>query len=174
MTRPAIHPGEILADELEELGILQTRSWLVKSTYRQIGFRRLSTASAQSRATRPCASAIGSARPPNSGSTCRQPMTFAWRKRQPARRSRPFPSGPKESRSPGSPALCDHRIQELERQARGAEEAMADDYLYHILKRERASRIAAPQHRKICTYRNRPIVHEARLRLFLEHLSRPL
>jgi hypothetical protein len=74
MQRPAIHPGEILADELAELGIAPAE------LARQIGvppnrLSRIIEANGASPARRRCGWATGSRPAPNSGSIFKPPST---------------------------------------------------------------------------------------------------
>ena len=143
MTRPAIHPGEILADELEELGVSPTE------LARQINVpaNRISQIINGKRAiTGDTALRFGHWFRTSAEFWLNLQAAYDLRMAEQAAGAEieALPVRPEGKPSRSSPALCDHRIQELERQTRGAEEAMsADDYLYRILMRERASRSAA-------------------------------
>jgi hypothetical protein len=69
MARPAIHPGEILADELLDIGISPTEL-----------ARKLSKASAASLEIPHCGWGIGLATALCSGSICKAHMICVWRK----------------------------------------------------------------------------------------------
>ena len=74
--RPAVHPGEILADELSELGMRQPRSH-VRSMSRPTAYRKSFEDAAASPATLRFDSPAGSGPARSFGSTCKAPMTFA-------------------------------------------------------------------------------------------------
>jgi len=80
--RPAIHPGEILAEELQEL---------------EMSANELATilrvpANGASPPIQPCVLANGSAQDRKSGSTCKSLMNCTWPKKRPAKKSSaPFP-----------------------------------------------------------------------------------
>lgn len=88
MSRPPIHPGEILGDELKELGI--SANYLAKQL--NVPQNRISQIIAGRRSiTGDTALRLGHwSRPrPNSGPTCRRPTSCAWRSRRRAPRSTP-------------------------------------------------------------------------------------
>jgi len=85
MARTAIHPGEILAEELAEVAVTPTE--LARQL--RVPANRITQIVHGKRApaTRRYGSAIGSAPVRNSGSICKAPMTFASRKDRQVRRS---------------------------------------------------------------------------------------